>query len=157
MDRHRRRTISSVTVTATATAQRLADMKSAVLSLAITVTLGVLFATFATVPVLEVQYVTFVLQVLTRSFLFGGLSTFITIAFPPCHFGKIFGLSFAVLACVSLLQYPCLALVQGPLQHNPLYLNIGLIVLVTLTYVHPIAVNLHCQREIRKRGVVNSS
>ncbi|XP_072342221.1 equilibrative nucleobase transporter 1-like [Scyliorhinus torazame] len=157
MDWHRRRTISSVTVTATSTSQRLADTKSAVLSLAITVTLGVLFSTFAAVPVLEVQYVTFVLQVLTRSFLFGGLSTFITIAFPPCHFGKIFDLTVAVLACVSLLQYPCLALVQGPLQHNPLYLNIGLIVLVTLTYVHPITVNLHCQREMRKRGVANSS
>ncbi|XP_038641662.1 solute carrier family 43 member 3-like [Scyliorhinus canicula] len=153
MDRHRRRTISGTT----ANSQRLADMNSAVLSLAITVTLAVLFSIFATVPVLEVQYLTFVMQVITRSFLFGGLSAFTTIAFPPCHFGKIRGLSFAVIACVSLLVYPCMALVQGPLQQRPLYLNIGLIVLVTLTYVHPITVYLHCRREIGNRGLENPS
>ncbi|XP_038644305.1 solute carrier family 43 member 3-like isoform X2 [Scyliorhinus canicula] len=155
MDRHRRRTVSSLTVTAPVTSQRLADMNSVVLSLAVTVTLGVLFSIFATIPVLEVQYLTFVLHVITRSFLFGGLSAFITIAFPPCHFGKLFGLTQAISACVSLLQYPCFTLVQGPLQRNPLYLNIGLILLVTLTYVHPIIVYLHCRREMEKRGVVN--
>ncbi|XP_072342187.1 equilibrative nucleobase transporter 1-like [Scyliorhinus torazame] len=157
MDRHRRRTISLLTVTAPVTSQRLADMNTVVLSLAVTVTLGVLFTIFATIPVLEVQYITFVLQVITRSFLFGGLSAFTTIAFPPCHFGKILGLSLAVAACVSLLQYPYVTLVLGPLQRRPLYLNIGSIVLVTLTYAHPITVYLHCRREMKTRVVVNPS
>ncbi|XP_038657072.1 solute carrier family 43 member 3-like [Scyliorhinus canicula] len=157
LDRHRRRTISSSSFKVTASSQRLADMASAVLSLAITVTLGVLFSIFAAIPVLEVQYVTFALQVITRSFLFGGASAFITIAFPACYFGKILGLTFAISACVTLLQYPCLALIQGPLQNHPLYLKIGLIVLVTLTYAHPINVYLHCRREMGKRVVVNPS
>ncbi|GCB68925.1 hypothetical protein scyTo_0013895 [Scyliorhinus torazame] len=154
LDRHRRRTISSASFTATAGSQKLADMESAVLSLAITVTLGILFSIFATIPVLQVQYLTFVLQVTTRCFLFGGASSFITIAFPACYFGKILGLTFAISACFTLLQYPCLALIQGPLQNHPLYLKIGLIVLVTLTYAHPINVYLHCRREMGKRGVV---
>ncbi|XP_041065194.1 solute carrier family 43 member 3-like [Carcharodon carcharias] len=146
LDRHRRKGKSPESVTS----QRLADMKSAVLSLAITVTQCVLFAIFATIPVLDVQYLTFAMQVINRSFLFGGNATFITIAFPPCHFGKIFGLALAVSAVVSLLQYPCFALVLGPLQHNPLYLNIGFIALVSLAYVHPINVHVTCRRETRK-------
>ncbi|XP_067916315.1 equilibrative nucleobase transporter 1-like [Heterodontus francisci] len=137
--------------------QRLANMKVTVLSLAITVTLGVLFAVCAAIPVLEVQYVTFILQLFTASFLQGGMATFIAIVFPPCHFGKIYGLGRAIAAVISLLQYACFALVQGPLQDNPLYLNIGFIVLVSLTYVHPINVYLHCRWQTQQRGAVTPS
>ncbi|XP_041065193.1 solute carrier family 43 member 3-like [Carcharodon carcharias] len=150
MDRNKRKANSPVALSGSASSIRLADMKSAVLSLAITVTQCLLFAIFATIPTLDVQYLTFVLQVINRAFLFGGNASFITITFPPCHFGKIFGLGLAVSAVVSLLEYPLFALVEGPLQHNPLYLNIGLIILVTLTYVHPINVYLYCRRESRR-------
>ncbi|XP_067916314.1 equilibrative nucleobase transporter 1-like [Heterodontus francisci] len=140
-----------------APSQRLADMKLVVLSLAITVTLGVLFSICAAIPVLQVQYLTFVLQLFNTAFMFGGYTTFIAITFPPCHFGKIYGLGRAITAFVTLLQYPCFALVQGPLQDNPLYLNIGFIVLVSLTYVHPINVYLHCRWQTQQRGAVTPS
>ncbi|XP_030917364.1 solute carrier family 43 member 3 [Geospiza fortis] len=41
--------------------------------------------------------------------------------FPPQHFGKLYGLAMALSALVALLQYPCVALVQGPLQGDPFY------------------------------------
>ncbi|XP_067897441.1 equilibrative nucleobase transporter 1-like [Heterodontus francisci] len=142
--------------TDSAASQRLADLTLAVPSLAITITQCVLFSVCAAIPVVEVQYLTFVLQVINRAFLFGDYATFVTIAFPPCHFGKVYGLGLAIAAVVTLLQYPCFALVQGPLRGNPLYLNIGFIVLVALTYVHPINIYLHCQREYRHRGGTDS-
>ncbi|XP_067916303.1 equilibrative nucleobase transporter 1-like [Heterodontus francisci] len=144
MDRHKCRTKQANTASES---QRLADMKSAVLSQTITITISILFSISATIPVLEVQYLTFVLQVISRSFLSGGCTTFITVTFPLCHFGKIYGLGQAISAIVSLLQYPFFTLIQGPLQDNPLYLNIGFIVLVTLTCIHPINVYLHIRRE----------
>ncbi|NXX24949.1 S43A3 protein, partial [Nicator chloris] len=102
----------------------LADLRSAVLSLVVTVAQCLLFSVFAAVPVLPVQFGTFVLQVISRSFLYGGNATFLAIAFPPQHFGKLYGLAMALSALVALLQYPCVALVQGPLQGDPFYVSV---------------------------------
>lgn len=43
--------------------------------------------------------------------------------FPSCHFGKLYGLVMALSAVVSLLQYPCFALVKGALGGDPLYVS----------------------------------
>lgn len=58
----------------------LADLHSCVLSLAVTVLQCVAFSVCASVPVLPVQYATFILQVLSRSFLYGGNAAFLAIA-----------------------------------------------------------------------------
>ncbi|NWR97907.1 S43A3 protein, partial [Motacilla alba] len=102
----------------------LADLRSAVLSLVVTVALCLLFCVFAAVPVLPAQFGTFALQVISRSFLYGGNAAFLAIAFPPQHFGKLYGLAMALSALVALLQYPCVALVQGPLQGDPFYVSV---------------------------------
>ncbi|NWR55658.1 S43A3 protein, partial [Bucorvus abyssinicus] len=101
----------------------LADLRASVLSLAVTVTQCVLFSVCAAVPVLPVQFVTFALQVLSRSFLYGGNAAFLAIAFPLQHFGKLYGLAMALSALVALLQYPCVALVRGPLRGDPFYVS----------------------------------
>lgn len=44
--------------------------------------------------------------------------------FPPQHFGKLYGLAMALSALVALLQYPSVALVQGPLQGDPFYVSV---------------------------------
>ncbi|KAL6479945.1 hypothetical protein MHYP_G00109780 [Metynnis hypsauchen] len=77
-----------------------ADLKAAVLSLFLTVLQCVLFSLCAAIPVLPLQYLTFILQVLNRSFLFGGNAAFISMAFPPAHFGKLFGTMMALSALV---------------------------------------------------------
>ncbi|NXK45290.1 S43A3 protein, partial [Chauna torquata] len=101
----------------------LADLQASVLSLVVTVTQCVLFSICAAVPVLPVQFATFVLQVISRSFLYGGNATFLAIAFPPQHFGKLYGLAMALSALVALLQYPCITLVRGTLQGDPFYVS----------------------------------
>ncbi|NWS43873.1 S43A3 protein, partial [Probosciger aterrimus] len=101
----------------------LTDLQASVLSLVVTVVLGLLFSIAAAVPMLPVQFGTFVLQVLSRSFLYGGNAAFLAIAFPQQHFGKLYGLAMALSALVALLQYPCVALVQGPLQGDPFYVS----------------------------------
>ncbi|NXT56167.1 S43A3 protein, partial [Pluvianellus socialis] len=102
----------------------LADLRASVLSLAVTVTQCVLFSVCAAVPVLPVQFATFVLQVLSRSFLYGGNAAFLAIAVPPQHFGELYGLAMALSALVALLQYPCVALVRGPLHGDPFYVSV---------------------------------
>lgn len=57
-----------------------AALCSAVPSLALTSLLCLGFALCASVRVLPLQYVTFILQVISRSFLYGGNASFLTLA-----------------------------------------------------------------------------
>ncbi|NP_001035011.1 solute carrier family 43 member 3b [Danio rerio] len=128
-----------------------ADLKAAILSLSLTALQCVLFSVCAATPILPLQYLTFILQVLNRSFLYGGNAAFISVAFPSVHFGKLYGTVMALSAVVSLLQYPCFALIKGTLGGDPLYVNIGLTVLSLLAFVNPLYVYLHCRRQAAQR------
>lgn len=57
-----------------------AALSSAVPSLTLTSLLSLGFALCASVPVLPLQYATFILQVISRSFLYGGNAAFLTLA-----------------------------------------------------------------------------
>ena len=48
---------------------------------------------------------------------------FLCLSFPACHFGKLYGLVMSLSAVISLLQYPCFALVRGALHGDPLYVS----------------------------------
>ncbi|XP_029297649.1 solute carrier family 43 member 3-like [Cottoperca gobio] len=133
-----------------------ADLRASVLSLFVTVLQCVLLSVCAATPYLLLQYLTFILQVLNRSFLFGGNAAFLSMAFPPCHFGKLCGLVLALSAVFSLLQYPFFALVNGPLGGDPLYVNIGLTLLSLLAFIHPLSVFLHC-RSLASQRAINAS
>ncbi|XP_056096467.1 solute carrier family 43 member 3a isoform X1 [Rhinichthys klamathensis goyatoka] len=129
--------------------EREADLHSSVLSLLLTSLQCLLFSISASIPFLPLQYVTFILQVLNRSFLYGGNAAFISIAFPARHFGKLYGLVMSLSAVVSLLQYPCFAL-NKVLGGDPFYVNVILTVLTLLAFIHPVYVFLHC-RELAKQ------
>uniref|UniRef100_A0A9L0RKC9 Solute carrier family 43 member 3 n=1 Tax=Equus caballus TaxID=9796 RepID=A0A9L0RKC9_HORSE len=115
---------------------------STVPCLALTSLLCLGFALCASVPVLPLQYVTFILQVISRSFLYGGNAAFLTL-----HFGKIFGLVMALSAIVSLLQFPIFTFIKGPLQNDPFYVNVMLVLVSLLTFMHPFLVYRECQRK----------
>ncbi|XP_029626774.1 solute carrier family 43 member 3-like [Salmo trutta] len=132
--------------------EKEADLRASVLSLTLTALQCVLFSICASTPFLPLQYLTFILQVLNRSFLYGGHAAFISIAFPPCHFGKLYGMAMALSSVVSLLQYPCFILVKGVMGGDPLYVNIALTLLSLLAFIHPVCVYLHCRGLAVRRG-----
>ncbi|KAL2097377.1 hypothetical protein ACEWY4_006584 [Coilia grayii] len=144
MDRHKGKPLP------TGMTEREADLHSSVLSLFLTSFQCLLFSVCATCPLLPLQYLTFVLQVVNRSFLYGGNAAFINIAFPSHHFGKLYGLVMSLSAIVSLLQYPCFALVKA-LDGDPLYVNIGLTLLTSVAFIHPLNVYLHCRKSASER------
>ncbi|XP_068571544.1 equilibrative nucleobase transporter 1-like [Cebidichthys violaceus] len=133
------------------------DLRATMLSLFLTVLQCLVFSICASLPNLPLQYFTFVMQVLNQSFLYGSNAAFISVAFPSCHFGKLYGLVMSLSAVFSLLQYPCFALVNGPLDGNPLYVNIGLTLLSLLAFIHPLSVFLHCRSLASQRAISTSS
>lgn len=60
-----------------------ADLRSSCLSLFLTSLQSLVFSVCVSIPVLPLQYLTFILQVLNRSFLYGGNAAFISIAWVP--------------------------------------------------------------------------
>lgn len=150
MDRHRRKPLNP------GLSQREADLRSSILSLLLTSLQCLLFSICASVPLISLQYLTFILQVLNRSFLYGGNAAFISIAFPAHHFGKLYGLVMALSAVVSLLQYPCFAL-NKVLGGDPFYVNIMLTGLTLLAFIHPLNVFFYCRKLAKQRENISES
>ncbi|XP_077381554.1 solute carrier family 43 member 3a isoform X2 [Festucalex cinctus] len=128
-----------------------ADLRSSMLSLFLTALQCLLFSLCVSIPSLPLQYFTFVLQVINRSFIYGGNAAFINIAFPACHFGKLYGLIMSTSAVISLLQYPCFALVKGPLGGDPFYVDVALTLTTLLVFIHPLYVFIHCRKSAHLR------
>uniref|UniRef100_H3D6G5 Solute carrier family 43 member 3b n=1 Tax=Tetraodon nigroviridis TaxID=99883 RepID=H3D6G5_TETNG len=154
MDRHKGkpRAEGQIKCASAGESEQEADLRASVLSLFVTALQCVLFSVCATATYLPLQYLTFILQVINRSFLYGGNAAFISVAFPSCHFGKLYGMVLALSAVFAVLQYPCFALVKGALNGDPLYVNIGLTLFSLLAFIHPLNVYRHCRKLSAQRG-----
>uniref|UniRef100_A0A8C7NR73 Solute carrier family 43 member 3a n=1 Tax=Oncorhynchus mykiss TaxID=8022 RepID=A0A8C7NR73_ONCMY len=156
MDRHKGKPL------APGETKQEADLRSSSLSLFLTSLQCLLFYVCFSSPLLPLQYLTFILQVLNSAFIYGGHQAFLTIAFPGCHFGKLSGLITSLSAVVLLLQFPVLHLIRELLHGDPIYVNVGLTLLTLLTFIHPLHVHLHCrslasQRRARTEQEVTNS
>ncbi|XP_061076305.1 equilibrative nucleobase transporter 1-like isoform X2 [Conger conger] len=127
------------------------NLRSVVLSLFLTALQCLLFSICATIPVLPLQYLTFVLQVVNRAFLFGGNAAFISIAFPVCHFGKLKGVVNATVTVLMLLLFPCITLVNEVLDGDSLYINIALCILCLAAFIHPACSYIRWRRLANQR------
>ncbi|XP_063814624.1 equilibrative nucleobase transporter 1 [Pseudophryne corroboree] len=142
MDRHKKKQKDS---------DKLDDLRSSILSLSMTAVQCMLFSMCASIPMLPALYPTFILQVINRSFLYGGNAAFLSVVFPPQYFGKLFGLASAFSAVISLLQYPAFYIIRIYLDGDPFYVNIFLLILMLLAFVHPINVFRICRQEKNAR------
>ncbi|XP_038843087.1 solute carrier family 43 member 3-like [Salvelinus namaycush] len=145
MDRHKGKPL------APGETKQEADLRSSSLSLFLTSLQCLLFYVCFSSPLLPLQYLTFILQVLNSAFIYGGHQAFLTIAFPGCHFGKLSGLITSLSAVVLLLQFPVLHLIREFLHGDPIYVNVGLTLLTLLTFIHPLHVHLHCRSLANQR------
>uniref|UniRef100_A0A3Q2YUC7 Solute carrier family 43 member 3b n=1 Tax=Hippocampus comes TaxID=109280 RepID=A0A3Q2YUC7_HIPCM len=134
-----------------------ADLNSAVLSFFLTSLVSLIFSICASIPVLPLQYFTFIALMVNYSFVYGGMAAFVAMTFPPCHFGKLYGFIFGLSAVFSLLQYACFAVVEELLDGDPLYvsMNIGLTILILFSFSHPLNVFLHCRALASQRAKAN--
>ncbi|XP_069573919.1 equilibrative nucleobase transporter 1-like [Brachyistius frenatus] len=156
MDRHKRRTL------APGETKREADMRSSSLALFLTSLQCFFFCVCFTCPVLPLQYLTFILQVINSSFFYGGHQSFVSIAFPMSHFGKMSGTAMSLSALALFVQFPILHVIQHQLHGDPFYVNVGITLVSLLAFIHPLHVRLHCrnlaiqrktEQEVKKEGL----
>ncbi|XP_033985810.1 solute carrier family 43 member 3-like [Trematomus bernacchii] len=148
MDRHKHKPHKPLTQGET---KREADLSSLPLSLSLNSVQCFLFCVCFTCPVLPLQYLTFILQVVNSAFFYAGHQAFISTAFPMQHFGKLSGLVMTLSSVVLFLQFPIQYVIKHQLQGDPLYVNVGLTVLSLLTFIHPVHVSLYCKKLAKQR------
>ena len=102
-----------------------------------TCSLGVLFSIFVAIPNINVQYVSFILQVVFRSFMYAGNSNFIAVSYPSEHFGTLFGINQSVASLFLLLLLPINSYVTYDLQNCFRPANVLFVFVCLVTFVHP--------------------
>ncbi|CAB4008206.1 Hypothetical predicted protein, partial [Paramuricea clavata] len=111
---------------------------SIIISFVLTGLISILVTVGLLIPVLKLQIFSFLLYAFLRSFLYSSHGSFIMKEFPLYHAGALNGLSLLVSAVVSLFQIPMFALLDGPYNGDPTWVNVGLLVVQILVMVHPV-------------------
>jgi LAT3 family solute carrier family 43 protein 3 len=118
----------------------LETLQDFVLPLFLACLTGLLFSACLLVPIIQVQYASFIIQVMFRAFTYGLAFSFISCNFPPQHIGKLIGVMMAIAGSISLLQQPIVMFVNTVLEGDPTYVNIAFAVFGCISFVHPIHV-----------------
>jgi len=100
--------------------------------------MATLFSVTVIVPVFAVQYLSFVLLLIYRSFIYGLVFTFLVMLFPKEHYGKLLGILHAALGILQLIQTPILTFVLTNLEGDFSIVNYVFLALCGLTLLHPI-------------------
>ncbi|XP_071944353.1 equilibrative nucleobase transporter 1-like [Antedon mediterranea] len=118
----------------------LDDLQDCILAIVVTNLITAAFSIGMMIPILQVQFVTFFLQVMGRAFLYGILAAFVATTFPGRYFGSVYGVNSIVAACVALLQFPLFKLVQKYFDNNALFVDLFLLILNLCTLSQPLYV-----------------